>query len=224
MNVDNENNRHLKKFKEFVYSQIKNLKNPNILEFGVSSAAMSTKILLDLCERNNGKLYSVDINDFNQKFNSKNWIFIHRRDDDYKFIKQLIPTKLDFIYLDTIHKADHVEKILFQYFPLLKINCNFIIDDTSWLPYTANREKNHFFMEVNNYETFFRLIMIYNSNLDKINLEFSFLGTGAAKITKLSEQELVKPSKINNRFYSLKNLLRLIYIFFILKIKKILIK
>ena len=224
MNVDNENNRHLKKFKEFVYSQIKNLKNPNILEFGVSSAAMSTKILLDLCERNNGKLYSVDINDFNQKFNSKNWIFIHRRDDDYKFIKQLIPTKLDFIYLDTIHKADHVEKILFQYFPLLKINCNFIIDDTSWLPYTANREKNHFFMEVNNYETFFRLIMIYNSNLDKINLEFSFLGTGAAKITKLSEQELVKPSAINNRFYSLKNLLRLIYIFFILKIKKILIK
>ena len=65
------------------------------------------------------------------------------------------------------------EKILFKYFHLLKVNCNFVIDDTSWLPYTKNREKNHFFMEVNNYETFFRLIKIYNSNFEKMNLEFS---------------------------------------------------
>ena len=79
-------------------------------------------------------------------------------------------------------------------------------------------------MEVNNYETFFRLIKIYNSNFEKMNLEFSFLGTGAAKITKLSEEELIKPCEINNRFYSLKNLLRLIYNFFILKIKKFNIK
>ena len=216
----NINSRHLIKFKEFVYPEISDLKSPNILEFGVSTAAMSTEILLDLCERNNGKLYSVDINDFSSKFNSKNWIFIHRRDEDYNFINTLLPSKLDFIYLDTIHKADHVEKILFKYFHLLKVNCNFVIDDTSWLPYTKNREKNHFFMEVNNYETFFRLIKIYNSNFEKMNLEFSFLGTGAAKITKLSEEELIKPCEINNRFYSFKNLLRLIYNFFILKIKK----
>ena len=42
--------RHYKKFYNFIYKDIKNLKNPNILEFGVSGAGLSTSILLDLCE------------------------------------------------------------------------------------------------------------------------------------------------------------------------------
>jgi hypothetical protein len=69
-------------------------------------------------------------------------------------------------------------------------------------------------MEVNNYETFNKLIDIYNSNVNNIDIEFSFLGTGAAKITKLSENNLNKVVKLKNRFYSLKNFLRRIYIFF----------
>ena len=96
MKINYENNRHLSKFKKFVYPDIKDLKNPNILEFGVSAAAMSTGILLDLCERNNGKLYSVDIHDFSSKFNSKNWIFINRKDDDYIFIYDKKLTKLKY--------------------------------------------------------------------------------------------------------------------------------
>jgi hypothetical protein len=214
-NSNFKNNRHYKKFYNFIYKDIKNLKNPNILEFGVSDAGLSTQILLDICEKNEGTLYSVDINDYSSKFNSKRWKFIHSRDDNYSFIKSFLPEKLDFIYLDTVHKAIHVEKILFEYFNLLKVNSLFAIDDTSWLPYTKNREKNHFFMEINNYETFIKLIDIYNSNINNIDIEFSFLGTGAAKITKLSENSLNKAVKLKNRYYSLKNLIRKIYIFFL---------
>ena len=47
-----KNNRHYKKFCNFIYNDIKNIKNPKILEFGVSSAGLSTSILLDLCEKN----------------------------------------------------------------------------------------------------------------------------------------------------------------------------
>jgi len=206
-------NRHYKKFYNFIYKDIKNLKNPNILEFGVSGAGLSTSILLDLCEEKKGKLYSVDINDYSKKFNSKNWKFIHSRDDNYTLIKSLLPNKLDFIYLDTVHKAEHVQNILFAYFPLLKVDGFFVIDDTSWLPYTENREKNHFFMEVNNYETFNKLLEIYNKNLENINIEFSFLGTGAAKILKLKNSNLMKPKKLYSRFYSLKNFFRKFYIF-----------
>lgn len=212
-NINSKNNRHYKKFYDFIYKDIKNLKNPNILEFGVSSVGLSTSILLDLCEKNKGNLYSVDINDYSEKFNSKNWKFIHSRDDNYVLIKSLLPKKLDFIYLDTVHKAEHVQNILYSYFPLLKVDGFFAIDDTSWLPYTKDREKNHFFMEVNNYETFNKLLEIYNKNLENINIEFSFLGTGAAKILKLSNSNLNKPNKLNNRFYSLKNILRKFYIF-----------
>ncbi len=214
-NSNFKNNRHYKKFYNFIYKDIKNLKNPNILEFGVSDAGLSTQILLDICEKNEGTLYSVDINDYSSKFNSKRWKFIHSSDDNYSFIKSFLPEKLDFIYLDTVHKAIHVEKILFQYFNFLKVNSLFAIDDTSWLPYTKNREKNHFFMEINNYETFIKLIDIYNSNINNIDIEFSFLGTGAAKITKLSENSLNKAVKLKNRYYSLKNLIRKIYIFFL---------
>ena len=70
-------------------------------------------------------------------------------------------------------------------------------------------------MEINNYETFIKLIDIYNSNINNIDIEFSFLGTGAAKITKLSENSLNKAVKLKNRHYSLKNLIRKIYIFFL---------
>jgi len=211
--INLKKNRHYRKFYNFIYKDIKNLKNPNILEFGVSGAGLSTSILLNLCEEKKGKLYSVDINDYSKKFNSKNWKFIHSRDDNYTLIKSLLPKKLDFIYLDTVHKAEHVQNILFAYFPLLKVDGFFVIDDTSWLPYTENREKNHFFMEVNNYETFNKLLEIYNKNLENINIEFSFLGTGAAKILKLKNSNLIKPKKLNNRFYSLKNFFRKFYIF-----------
>ena len=52
-----------------------------------------------------------------------------------------IPEKFDIIYLDTIHKAKHVEKILYNYFDRLKIGGVFVIDDTSSLPYLKSREK-----------------------------------------------------------------------------------
>jgi len=211
-NSNLKNNRHYKKFYNFIYNDIKNIKNPKILEFGVSNAGLSTSILLDLCEKNEGLLYSVDINDYSNKFDSKRWKFIHSRDDNYSYIKSFLPEKLDFIYLDTIHKANHVEKIILEYFSYLNLNCLFVIDDTSWLPYLKNREKNHFFMEVNNYETFLKLISIYNSNLDKMNLEFTFLGTGAAKLKKISQENIIKSTKINERYYSFKNLCRKIYI------------
>ena len=44
------------------------------------------------------------------------------------------------------------------------------------------------------------------------DLEFSFIGTGAAKITKLNNNSLLKLNKIPNRQYSLQNFLRKIYL------------
>jgi hypothetical protein len=56
-------------------------------------------------------LYSVDINNYSNKFISSHWKFIKSRDDDFFFIEKNIPDKFDIIYLDTLHKADHIEKI-----------------------------------------------------------------------------------------------------------------
>ena len=113
-------NRHKRKFLKFILNQIESISSPKILEFGVSESGMSTNIFLDLCKKNNGKLISVDNNPNSKQFNDPNWTFIQTRDDDYDTVEKEIKENLDIIYLDTIHKAGHVEKIIYRYYSKLK--------------------------------------------------------------------------------------------------------
>ena len=46
------------------------------------------QIFLDLCNKNKGKLISVDVDNYKNLFKSKNWTFIHSRDDNYKYIEK----------------------------------------------------------------------------------------------------------------------------------------
>ena len=128
-------------FLRILEKELDEIEKPSILEFGVSSKALSTSIFLNKCIEKNGYLYSVDVVDYSHHFNSKNWKFIHSSDDNYELIEKKIPEKLDIIYLDTIHTAKHVEKILYHYFDRLKVGGVFVIDDTSSLPYLKGREK-----------------------------------------------------------------------------------
>ena len=211
--------RHSRKLYKAIYTEIVLIKNPIILEFGVSEKAMSTNFFLSYCEINNGKLYSVDVNDHSTKFISQNWKFINSRDDNFDNIEKELPKTFNIIYLDTIHKADHIEKIFYYYYPKLVQGGFFLIDDTSWLPYVELAEKDQFFMERNNEESFNRILEIFFVNRDNFDLEFSFIGTGVAKIKKLNNNKLLKPIKINTRKYSLKNFLRIIYLKFLKKTK-----
>ena len=82
------------------------------------------------------------------------------------------------------------------------------------MPYLRNREKNNFSLEINNLETFEILLEILNENHENIYLDFSFIGTGVAKITKLNNLRLKEPKNINSRKFTLQNLLRKIFIYF----------
>lgn len=121
-----ENDRHKRKFLDFILSPISKIDSPQILEFGVSKKGMSTSIFLDLCKKNSGKLLSVDTNNDSRKFQDPNWRFINARDDDYDVIEEYIDREMDVIYLDTIHKADHVEKIIYHYYDKLKVGGFFL--------------------------------------------------------------------------------------------------
>lgn len=203
-----EKDRHKRKFLDFILNPISKINSPQILEFGVSEKGMSTSIFLDLCRENNGKLLSVDTNINSRKFQDSNWKFINARDDDYAVIEKYLDKELDVIYLDTIHKADHVEKIIYHYYDKLKVGGFFFVDDTSWLPYSKKNRKDNFFKEINNHETFDRIVEISNSNNDLFDLEFSFVGTGIAKIYKLSDKKLNFISKLRSRKFGIMNLLR----------------
>ena len=105
-------NKYEYKIKNFIEDQIKNIQNPSIIEFGVKEGR-STKMFLDLCEKNNGKLFSIDITDYSSLFKNKNWNFILSRDDNFEYLEDKLPKKNYIIYLDSLHEADHIEKFYY---------------------------------------------------------------------------------------------------------------
>ena len=195
------------KVSNFIYEDIKDIKNPQILEFGVR-AGHSTKFFLDLCKKNNGKCISVDIKDYSNLFNDENWTFIHSKDDNFTFIKNQIPKQFDIIFLDTLHEAQHVEKIFYNYFDMLKKNGLFIIDDISWIPYLKNSWRDNFNLETENRKTFELLLDIFLTNQNNISLDFTFSASGLAKIKKISSKTLNKKKHTQSRIYSLRNFLK----------------
>ena len=194
------------KIEVFLKDQIQRLSNPNILEFGVREGR-STKIFLDLCRKKSGKLFSVDIDDYSNLFSDKNWTFLKTRDDNFGFLKDMLPKKFDVIYLDSLHEANHVEKIFYYYYDFLEIGGHFYIDDISWLPYLKTGLRNNFYCEINNKETFERLMEIYNNNLNNFDIFFTFISSGMCRIIK-KDNQLNGLKRIVTREKSLKNIFR----------------
>jgi len=165
-------------------------------------------VFLDLCHKQDGKLTSVDVNDHSKLFSDKNWTFIHSRDDNFRLIEKLKIKKFDIIYIDSLHEPNHIKKILYIYYDLLKVGGRVFIDDINWLPYVKGSFKDSEYSEVVNRKTFSKIIDIYYANLEKIKLEVSFAGTGNANILKLNNDKLSEPKKIRNRILGLRNLAR----------------
>ena len=67
---------------------------------------------------------------------------------------------------------------------------------------------NNFNCEINNHETFSSLLKILRNNSENIDLFFSFVGSGMAKIIKKNDNKLNNPKKIKSRQYSVKNFFR----------------
>ena len=104
--------------------------------------------------------------------------FFQTRDDNFEFIKSQIPNKIDVLFIDTLHEASHVKKLFFKYYPLLNSNGYIFIDDISHLPYLKNKDRNNFYCEINNKETFEIILSIYSENHKNFELNFSFFSSG----------------------------------------------
>ena len=197
----------LQKLNKIISRDIKDIKNINILEFGVDKG-ISTGFFSNFCKKNKGTLLSVDSIEYGHLYNEKNWTFINCKDYEIKKVLKNKSKTFDLIFLDTEHTAKHVKKLFYMYYPYLKKNGFFLIDDISWLPYLKNNYRNSEWVENNNRETFNKILEIYNNNTDKFDLSFEFFGSGMAKIIKKNTKKLQSEKKINLRNYSLKNILR----------------
>ena len=200
-------NDYIRKLSNFMMNEIQNKENLKILEFGVRKG-ISTKMFLELCKKNNGKLYSVDLEDYSDVVKDDNWTFIHCRDDNFEKIEKIIPEEFDIIYLDSWHEPNHVEKIIYHYYPKVKQGGLYVIDDICWIPYVKNNYRDNFGCEIANIETFQRILEIHYTNKDNFDVEFTFVGSGLAKITKKNLNILNASKKIPDRSKSIKNLVR----------------
>ena len=195
------------KLKKELIEKIKSIKDIKILELGVQRG-VSTKMFLEVCKKNKGKLYSVDIEDCSFVSKDKNWNFLQSRDDNFELIDKKFPKNFDVIYIDTLHEAYHVKKLIYHFYKKLKKNGYMFIDDISHLPYLKNEKGNNFYCEINNHETFNKILEIYRSNIQNFDLNFSFIASGLTIIRKKNNTKLNSLKKIIMRKNSLKNSLR----------------
>ena len=198
---------YISKIEKNIFEKIKKFKSPIILELGVQNGT-STKKFIDICNNQNGYLYSVDIEDCSSVSSDKNCTFIKSRDDNFELIKSKIPEKIDILYIDSLHEAKHVSNIIYGYYNMIKVGGMIFIDDISHLPYVKNGIRNNFYCEINNQETFKALLEIYFSNYKNFDLDFNFESSGIAIIKKKKEDDLNKKIKIESREFSIKNSIR----------------
>ena len=194
---------------EFLKKKISNIPNPNILELGVQNGN-STKMFLEICEKNDGFLTSIDIDDCSNVSKSSKWKFIQSSDDNFDFIKNYLKNDLDIIFIDSLHEPAHIKKVLYYYFKFLKLNGIIFVDDISWLPFVHGGENDNDFVERINRLTFDKILEIYNANKKSLSLEINFSGSGLAILEKI-DKNLNDEVKIRNRLFTIKNLLKRIY-------------
>tara|TARA_B100001741_G_C16381147_1_gene517885 strand:- start:212 stop:841 length:630 start_codon:yes stop_codon:yes gene_type:complete len=194
----------------YISSRIKNIKNIQILELGVQKG-ISTNKFLEICEKNDGFLTSIDIDDCSKVATSDRWKFIHSSDDNFDYIDGIIKKKFNFIFIDSLHEPKHVKKVFYHYYKYLSNDGICIIDDISWIPYSQNEYRDNEFAEIINRTTFQTILEIYNQNKENFMLEFYFKDSGYAIITKKNNNNLKKSQIIKSRQFSLKNLIRKFY-------------
>ena len=57
-------------------------------------------------------LTSVDIKDYSDVAKSDKWKFIHSSDDNFEEVDKYIKNKLDFIFIDSLHRRTMLKKFL----------------------------------------------------------------------------------------------------------------
>ena len=196
---------------KYIYKEIKEIKNIRILELGVREG-LSTCLFLKACDDNDGKMISIDIDNYSHLHQNNKWNFICTRDDNFEKIdKEILKIgDLDVIYIDSFHEPNHVKKIFYHYYSFLKEGGFIFVDDISWLPYAKSTKRTNSGNYEANIKTFEKLLEIKLSNFDRFKIEFSFESSGTAKIIKNNSLELNEPKKVE-KIFSLKSLILNVY-------------
>ena len=199
-----------------LYKEASKRESLHIVELGVDKGH-STKVFLNaINEKENSFLTSVDILDCSKVCSSPKWNFIKSDSLDLKKIigkAPLIKEKgIDILYIDSLHRKEHVEKELYFYYPYMNKNSTIFFDDIDSFPYMMNQRKDNIGCEIENRRILEFVESVFYANLDFINFSTQKGSTGLARLDITFEKK--DKLQIPKKFLKRKNkiLWRLIYL------------
>jgi hypothetical protein len=190
----------MKKIDRFYYinEKLDQIKNPIIVELGVADTALSTKNFLNYVNKNGGKLYSIDIQDFSkiindkdfENINSTKWNFLQSNDLDLnKILKNFssIEDGIDVLYVDSLHDPTHIEKTLIKWFKYVNKFGYIFFDDTESRVY---REQKALFTSIGNDGMDDVVKKFYYRNSNLIKYTKYFVDTGLSEFYKICDRQI----------------------------------
>ncbi len=190
---------------EEIHKTLSSRNNQIILECGVRKG-FSTSVFVYHSEKNNGHVYSVDIEDCSDVVESNNWSFYQT--DDRNIMKILekfndIKSKgIDIIYIDSLHTAKHLKDVLYAWYPYLNKNSIIFIDDIDSYAYQKNQPKDNVINNINWDEMNKFTLNFSRANKKDVTLVQYYKKSGLAKMYKISEKgSLPKEIKSNDRSF-----------------------
>ena len=193
----------MKKIDRFYYinKKLDEIKNPIIVELGVADTAQSTKNFLNYIGKNDGKLYSIDIQDFSKIINNKDfeninstkWNFLQSNDLDLNKILKNFPSiedGIDVLYVDSLHDPTHIEKTLIKWFKYVNKFGYIFFDDTESRVY---REQKALFISIGNDGMDDVIKKFYYRNSNLIKYTKYFIDTGLSEFYKICDRQ-IKPN------------------------------
>ena len=191
---------------------------PIVLELGVNKGR-STSQFLKILKKNDGELYSVDINDCSKVISDNTWNFCQSNDLNICFIlnkfSKLKNLGIDLLFIDSYHDPNHVLKILEKYWIYLNKECCIFFDDTESYLYRIKKQR---ILSMVNDSVDNEIKEFYYSNYDDIVYTKYFTGSGLSKFKKISPlgtaPNLERVWKYNFIFYLIYFFLKKILFFF----------
>ena len=170
-----------------LFHLVAGMQSPTVLEFGVDKG-LSTCILLAACEKTQGQLLSVDIQDCSDIAVSHAWTFIKADDRDIDIVLQAAPPLakgIDLLHIDTVHTGEHVTDLLMKWFPYVKPNGYLTFHDVDETPFKVGQRKENREIEREYMELAAAIKGFFYANESHLFLEFHFGSTGMAIMKKL---------------------------------------
>lgn len=165
------------------------------LELG-TDRGQASRAILAACQTNGGSLVSVDIRDCSQAVSSPCWTFVQADSTDRVRITSAAPVLedgIDFVYVDSLHTAEHVTREVYAWFPLVKDGGFLFFDDVDSGPYLSGERKDNPRMEIDNRCIRQALESIFYSNREVMDFSLEYGSTGLAVIEKRGGE--LKPAR-----------------------------